>query len=295
MLILALPPGRRVRRSGRERAPLQQGKTMSVLLGVCNWAHPLLQSPSCCAKLKDVGIQALQLDLGASEDGFPLTSAELRRRWREEADRHGLRLDAVAVLDVMKHGMVAEPGSERRKTVEEAVAAAVDCAAGMGIPQILLPSFGASAIRTRDDLRETARCLRWACALAKRRGIAVATENLLDAGMTKTLFAVVSYDNLRTFLDLSNFTLRRREKVLDELPEYLAACGGVHIKDGMYGKPGVRLLGDGVAQVEKQLAALQRTGYTGALFLENAYAAQGFEEPFAALGNDVAYLRRAVL
>lgn len=37
---------------------------MAVLLGVCNWVHPLLQSPSCCKKLKETGIDAIQLDFG---------------------------------------------------------------------------------------------------------------------------------------------------------------------------------------------------------------------------------------
>ena len=251
-----------------------------------------MRSPACCGKLKDAGIQALQLDLGSAEAGFPLSSADVRRQWREEAERHGLRLAAVAALSVMEDGMTAEPGSGRRARAEEAIAAAVDCAAHMGIPQILLPSFRASAIRTRDDLRETARCLRLACALAKHRGIAVATENLLDAGMTKTLFAIVGYDNLRTLLDLSHFTLGRRKNVFGDLSEQLAVCGGVHIRDGLYGEPGACPLGKGDAQVEKQLVALKRAGYGGPLFLENGYAARGFGDPLEALGDDVAYLRR---
>ena len=35
---------------------------MAVLLGVCNWVHPLLQSPSCCKELKEAGLDAIQLD-----------------------------------------------------------------------------------------------------------------------------------------------------------------------------------------------------------------------------------------
>lgn len=143
---------------------------MAVLLGVCNWVHPLLQSPSCCKKLKETGIDAIQLDLGSAEEDFPLSSPGIQRQWKEEAELYGIRLDAVVVLAVLKHGMTAEPGSERRNTAEKAIAAAVDCAADMGIPRIVLPSFKASAIRNKDDLRETARCLRLACALAKTPG-----------------------------------------------------------------------------------------------------------------------------
>ena len=119
---------------------------MAVLLGVCNWVHPLLQSPSCCKKLKEAGIDAIQLDLGSAEEDFPLSSPGIQRQWKEEAELYGIRLDAVVVLAVLKHGMTAEPGSERRNTAEKAIAApwtvprhghSPDCAAelqGVGYP-----------------------------------------------------------------------------------------------------------------------------------------------------------------
>ena len=96
---------------------------MAVLLGVCNWVHPLLQSPSCCKELKEAGLDAIQLDLGSAEEDFPLSSPGIQRQWKEEAELYGIRLDAVAVLAVLKHGMTAEPGSERRNTAEKAIAA----------------------------------------------------------------------------------------------------------------------------------------------------------------------------
>ncbi|MEI3478043.1 MAG: TIM barrel protein [Bilophila sp.] len=147
------------------------------------------------------------------------------------------------MLDVMRWGMTSEAGSSERAKAEEAIAAAVSGAAEMGIARIILPSFKASAIRSRDDLRETARTLRLACALAQRHGMSVATENLLDGEMQQALFHIVGYDNLRLLLDLSNFTLRRRDEVFEALPSFAAAGDGVHVKDGLYGEPGVRPLG----------------------------------------------------
>ena len=260
------------------------------------WVHPLLQSPSCCKKLKEAGIDAIQLDLGSAEEDFPLSSPGIQRQWKEEAELYGIRLDAVVVLAVLKHGMTAEPGSERRNTAEKAIAAAVDCAADMGIPRIVLPSFKASAIRNKDDLRETARSLRLACALAKHRGIAVATENLLDVTTMKSLLNIVAYDNLCSCLDLSHFVLRRREDVFEALPEHLAVCRGVHLKDGMYGEPGVRPLGEGACRAGELLAALKREGYDGPLFLENRYTEPAFgPDPFHALRRDAEYVRQALL
>lgn len=267
---------------------------MSVLLGICNWTHPLLRSPSCCVAVKDAGLRALQLAWGGED--FPLSSEDVRRQWKEEAARHGLRLDAVAVLDVMRWGMTAEAGSPGRAKAEEAIAAAVSGAAEMGIPRIILPSFKASAIRSRDDLRETARCLRLACALAKRRSMGVATENLLDTALLKTLFHIVGYDNLRLLLDLSNFTLRRRDEVFEALPGLVEMNDGAHVKDGLYGEPGIRPLGEGHARVGEQLAALKGAGYAGTLFLENSYVTENFgRDPWEAIHRDVAFIRHAEL
>ena len=166
----------------------------------------------------------------------------------------------------------------------------------MGIPRIVLPSFKASAIRNKDDLRETARCLRLACALAKHRGIAVATENLLDVTTMKSLLNIVAYDNLCSCLDLSHFVLRRREDVFEALPEHLAVCCGVHLKDGMYGEPGVRPLGEGSCRAGELLAALKREGYDGPLFLENRYTEPVFgSDALYALRHDAEYVRQAFL
>ena len=182
------------------------------------------------------------------------------------------------------------------QAAEKAIAAAVDCAADMGIPRIVLPSFKASAIRNKDDLRETARCLRLACALAKHRGIAVATENLLDVTMMKSLLNIVAYDNLCSCLDLSHFVLRGREDVFEALPEHLAVCCGVHLKDGMYGEPGVRPLGEGSCRAGELLAALKREGYDGPLFLENRYTEPVFgPDALYALRRDAEYVRQAFL
>lgn len=79
----------------------------------------------------------------------------------------------------------------------------------------------------------------------------------------KSLLNIVAYDNLCSCLDLSHFVLRGREDVFEALPEHLAVCCGVHLKDGMYGESGVRPLGEGSCRAGELLAALKREGYDG--------------------------------
>lgn len=258
-------------------------------LGICNWSHPSLRSPACCAGLKERGIQALQLGLDEDEEAFSLMSEAVRRRWKEEAGRVGLRLASISARAVLRYGLTAEAGSAPRIKAEEAVAAALNVAAAMGVSQITLASAGASSIRNRDDLRETARCLRLACALGKRRGISVATENALDGETLPTLFRIVGYDNLRLLLDLSAYGSPACATSFEAFAGFAEVCAGVHVKDGMDGQPCP--LGEGFSRVGEHVAALRRQSWGGTFFLENDYTAPAFgPDPWEAIRRDVAYI-----
>lgn len=261
----------------------------SVELGICNWSHPSLRSPACCAGVKEMGVQAVQLGLDEGEEPFSLMSEAVRRRWKEEAGRVGLRLASISARAVLRHGMTAEAGSAQRAKAEEAVAAALNVAADMGVSQITLASAGASSIRNRDDLRETARCLRLACALAKQRGMSVATENALDGETLRTLFRIVGYDNLRLLLDLAAYGGSGCATTPEAFSGFSEVCAGAHVKDVMYGRP--RPLGEGLARVGEHVGALRRRGCGGTFFLENDYTAPAFgPDPWAAIRRDVAYM-----
>ena len=93
----------------------------------------------------------------------------------------------------------------------------------------------------------------------------------------KSLLNIVAYDNLCSCLDLSHFVLRGREAVFEALPEHLAVCCGVHLKDGMYGEPGVRPLGEGSCRENR---------YTEPVFGSDA---------LYALRRDAEYVRQAFL
>ena len=84
--------------------------------------------------------------------------------------------------------------------------------------------------------------------------------------------------------------------MFEALPEHLAVCCGVHLKDGMYGEPGVRPLGEGSCRAGELLAALKREGYDGPLFLENRYTEPVFgPDALYALRRDAEYVRQAFL
>ncbi len=50
---------------------------MSFVVGICNWTHPLLRSPTCCETVQEAGLRALQL--AWDREDFPLSSEDVRR------------------------------------------------------------------------------------------------------------------------------------------------------------------------------------------------------------------------
>ena len=113
---------------------------MSIAIGICNRVHSALADPACCTRLKGLGITAIQLDLRLAEAKYSLSSPDIRARWTEEAARAGLRLSGIAVSEVLHQAMTADPGTRPRADAEQAITLAIECAAAMGVPKVVIPS-----------------------------------------------------------------------------------------------------------------------------------------------------------
>lgn len=245
---------------------------MSIAIGICNRVHPALTDPGCCAEVKESGITALHLDFRLSEADASLSSPAIRTRWGEEAARSGLRLAGITVSEVLRQPMTAAPGTEPRAAAERAIALAIEYASIMGIPRVVIPCAGASAVKGADDLRQTARCLRLACALAASKNVLVAVENTLADDDLRSLVAVVGYANLRVMPDCSG---------PEALPEELLARAA--------GEVCVRAV---PPAANGAFAGLRRAGFAGCVFLANGRSAEEERETlFAGIKRDAAALR----
>ena len=106
---------------------------------------------------------------------------------------------------------------------------------------------------------------------AEYTGIAVYTENVLEAPELARLFREVNRPNLRLLYDSQNY---RQMANRDALPVFVSAASLVgdflHVKDGDE-KLGDRPLGEGTCGLEKQLEAIVRSGFAGSYILENKF------------------------
>jgi 2-epi-5-epi-valiolone 7-phosphate 2-epimerase len=266
-----------------------------IKLGVAEWSLPI-DGPWGCRIAADSGLDGVQLDVGDSSRGFPLTRKSAQDAWQQAASDAGIELISVAVNALCKHGMNVRPDSADGRLARASIAAGIRAARDLGLDLVQLPAFEGGFVRTAEERENLADALRFACRLAADAGITVSSENVLDPDEYRELRERVAADNFRLFFDMQNYVLNRgldQMHVLDELYEDVAQA---HAKDGIDGKLSSAIVGTGDARVADQIQLLIDRGYSGWITLENFYdtaaISGGNGDPVADLAIDAAALRR---
>lgn len=257
---------------------------MEWKLGVTQWSLPCAV-PECVEAAAELGLGAVQIDLGSSADGYPMTDAALQKRLLSDAARYGVEIVSVVLNDLCKNGFVHAPGDPRRETAYRTMALGIETAARMGVRSVCLPSFFDNAIRDGDGYARTVEAMRYICALGAEQGVEVYTENVMDADGLARFFHDVGFDGLRLLFDSQNYHFMAG---LDAAPVFLSAAarvgGFLHVKDGADGL-GSAPLGAGTSDFSRTLRTIVKSGFAGYYILENHYAAM------AAAAHEIAVLR----
>lgn len=244
---------------------------MNVKFGACEWALPG-DGVASIKLAKEVGIEGLQLGFITYERGFLLSQQWFRDYYREEAEKYGIALPSMAICEFDRYGMRNPKGSERGKIAWEIIDLAVEAAADLKMEMIMMPSFVDGFIDTDEDLRNTADALRYACDLAAKYGIVIASENLLTLERNALLFKEVDRKNLAAFYDSQNYKSNlgwEQVPLLEGLYDILYP--EVHVKDGVGEIISCRLLGEGDTDFAGTMRVLRERDYQGWVHLENYY------------------------
>lgn len=220
----------------------------------------------------ELGLDGVQLEAGFYETGFKLSHPRVRELYREAAATHGVELISIVMNDLNDHGLRHGRGTAHGDIAYEGLDIALEAAADMHIPVLMVPSFVDNDMRTEEDLENTAAALRYACDRAARDGITVATENALAPVQLKTLFERVGRPNLKLFYDSQNYRCFRGVDPMERLPEvYPYLIDQLHVKDGVGAAYSSKCLGEGDSNFAAQMAFLREKGYRGWFVFENYY------------------------
>ena len=247
------------------------GSLMEWKLGVTQWSLPCAVE-DCVEVASSLGLQAVQVDLGAAEAGYPMQDAALQKRLLADAERYGVKIVSVVLNDLCKNGFVHELADPRCETAYRTMTTGIETAVQMGVPSVCLPSFFDNRIVDETCYMRTVKALRYICGLGAARGVTVYTENVMDADALLRFFQDVGYENLCLLFDSQNYSFMAG---LDAVPVFEAAKAHVgdflHVKDGVDALGSVPL-GRGNSGFDRTLRALVSGGFRGYYILENKYA-----------------------
>ena len=243
---------------------------MKWKIGVTQWQLPVPMA-DCVETAARLGMEAVQVDLGAAAKDYPLTDPALREKLLRDADRTGVRILSVVMNDLCANGFVHPAGDPRRETAYRTMRLGIETAARMGVPSVCMPSFFDNKITDEETYARTVEAVRFACDLGGEMGVAVYSENVMDPAALLRFFRDVDRPALRLLFDSQNY---RQMAGGDAAAVFEAAADRVgdflHIKDGVTGL-GDAPLGRGDSDLPRTLEAIVRRGFDGYFLLENRY------------------------
>ena len=187
------------------------------------------------------GLDGVELELGSSEDGFPLSQSQRLKTVMSLRDELGLVYPSIGVNAFCQHSATDPSG---HPILREAIDRALDCAEALKVPLLQIPSFGASMIRDDTGLKQTVALFRFACEKAAGRSILIGSENVLRIDDLNRLVREVDAPNFRVYFDTANPHAMLGEHARPLLEAALPYLAEVHLKEARDDKEPA-LLGEG--------------------------------------------------
>ena len=243
-----------------------------VRLGITEWSLPV-DGPYGCKIAADVGFEGIQLDIGSYERNFPKTKRCVQDAYLEAAGKYGITYTAIACNELDNFDMVARKGFSDRAIAFRTITSAIDAAAAMHIPLVMVQSFKASALETEQDFERAIHVIRQVSEYALGKGITIGLENLLSVENLLRLIDEAGRPNVKVYFDTQNYYLAEKAHVAAMVEPLIAHICEVHVKDGCAAdiEPSGALLGQGDSGFFDTMAELRRCGYSGWLISENFY------------------------
>lgn len=268
-----------------------------IKIGACDWGLPGagLHAAEIAA---EAGLDALSLRIGLYENDYPLTQPDMQKLYLRDQDRYGIEYCAIALNDFDNIPMHAREHTREYDIVWNLLGRAVSTARALRVPIIQVPGFGASEIKTEEDLEYSVKAFRYLCDAAGEYDIKVASENLMNGKEFKSMYERINRDNFYLYFDSQNYHLYRNYDEIDILTDlYPYMCDQIHVKDGLGALSGAPL-GDGDSEFYATMEWLGTHNYTGYILLENYYDQFPLrtyaENPFDLLHQDVQRLKEVL-
>ena len=265
--------------AGAAGSALAAKKPAGLKIGVMDGVLRLSTKPEAVAKAKELGLEGLQVTLGQSKDGGPLSleDSELQAKFVAESRKHKLPLDATYIDILHVHCLKNDP--QARRWVLKVIGITKKLEARI----LMTVFFGKCSVENRQELEYVADVFKELAPEAEEAGVILGFENLLNAEDNARAMDRVASRAFKIYYDVGNATnmvgvdvakeIRRLGK--DRICQF-------HFKDKGY-------LGEGRVDFPAVLQAVADIGFKGYANLETGSPSGSVE---ADLKRNLEYLRK---
>lgn len=216
----------------------------------------------------DLGFDGIELNglPGADPSDHPAWTSEGRTALRRRANERGIDLPSVSLSFLNGRGSLADDDPAERAAARHVVLRAIDAAAALGAPVVLVPFFGAAAVETDEEEARAVDGLSRLADAAAAAGVRLAVENALSVDRTVAILDAIGHPAVGAYYDTGNVQANGEDPAaaVERLGDRIA---GVHLKD-VDADGGSVMLGEGVVDFGAVAAALREVGYDGPAVLE---------------------------
>lgn len=240
-------------------------------IGICEWGLPFTDIDELFTFIKSVDMEAVQVEINKDLDNCRLLKNNGYKKYIEASKKYDIDITSISLTALDYISMVLPETSEEGKEARKCIHDSIEIASKMGIPMIMVPSFGRSNIANKEDLDMAVEVLKKACEHAKDLNIIVASESLLETDELDYLFEKVNMPNLKLYFDSQNHYLHKKINMVEFYNQNVDRTIEIHLKDGKDGELSARSLGEGSTGFEATCQAINKSSYKGYLIIENYY------------------------
>ena len=227
---------------------------------------------------KEAGLDGLQLELGSYERGYPLAQKRIQQAYLEDGEKYGIQFPSLVLNDINVNYFIKGAGTRVGQISYEQLKIAVETAAAMKIPMIMVPLFLDNEPKTQAEYEHAAQALCYVCDLAAKVGIDITSESCISAENHIKLLKMVNKPNHSIFYDVQNYRFWGKIDQMETLKAMFPYIykTQLHVKDGtgMFDNGGHlsgSALGKGDCDLWPQIDYLLEHEYSGWMILENYY------------------------
>jgi len=218
-------------------------------IGAPDWSLRQEGKVESIALAKKIGFDGVQISLGVSSQGLPLSDPVTQRAFLDESRRIGIPITSVCLNILHRNYLKSDPLGQRW------VAESIPIAKALGVRVILLPFFGRGALLTAAEMDYVGDALREIAPAAERAGVILGLEDTISAKDNVRIMERARSSAVLVYYDVGNSTLAGFD-IIQEI-RWLGRdriCE-VHLKDNPH------FLGQGKIDFTAVVNALAGIGY----------------------------------